>query len=110
MQKREGFKRVTIEEMRQRKQESERLEHLMGYIDGEINKALVDVVHELGYGVNLTEDGVPAEELNRLEKEMVANGEFINVDTRQEGEQYIVSIRVVQIARELKFDLGGDTQ
>jgi myo-inositol-1-phosphate synthase len=109
VKKKEPFQKLNIDVEAHRENEkvqteiSQAVDAMMEKVDNEVDKALIDLLKELGYDAR---DGMTLEETQKLHKEMEDAGQFIDVDTHQEGSTYIVELKVVQLARTLKFDLG----
>jgi putative heme iron utilization protein len=109
VKKKEPFQKLNIDIEAHRENEkvqnevSQAVDAMMEKVDSEVDKALIDLLKELGYDAK---DGMTLEEAQELYKKMEEAGQFIDVDTHQEGNTYIVELKVVQLARTLKFDLG----
>jgi hypothetical protein len=112
MDKREPHKQMDIEQMRkaraakaQEKAPSE-ADLFAHFIDFETDKAVVSVLHELGY--EDAHEGMSIEKAGEIHGKLKENGEFINIATETIGNKYVVTVSVVQAVRTLEFDLGGE--
>lgn len=110
MKRKEPFQKLNIDIESHRENEkvqtevSQIVDAMMEKIDAEVDNALVGLLKELGYDAK---DGMTLEEAQSLHKEMEEAGQFIDIETHQEGDTYIVELKVVQLARTLTFNLGG---
>jgi hypothetical protein len=105
-------KKLTIEEMKKKAAEketssnaSELADKFAHMIDAETDKAVVEVIRELGFEA---EEGMSLEEADKLHGKMKEAGQYINISTDNVGSKYVVTVSVIQTARTLEFDLGGD--
>ncbi|AYP68735.1 hypothetical protein BpsS36_00029 [Bacillus phage vB_BpsS-36] len=108
MQQRQPFKRMTIDEMKKAKAETEMasmVDALMSQLDSELNKAVTTVIRELGYEVS---DEPAPPEAQQLREKMAEDGYAVEVSYHQDGNKLIGIVKVVQVARSLEFDLGGE--
>lgn len=102
------FRRITIQEMEASKRAQEMKRALEEFAEGiadTINKNVEEVVRELGYQYS---DNMTPEEVQQLGQQMQADGVDIVVDDEMDGNVYRVAIKVVQTARVLEFNLGGE--
>lgn len=114
MKPKEGFeKKLTLEEMVKKTEEAkkqnkyqQKADELAHEIDMEIDKAVVDVLKELGF--EDAEEGMSDSEAKRLHDLMKEAGQFINISYEQVNDKYIVTVSVIQTARTIEFDLGGE--
>lgn len=108
MEHKKPFKKLTIPDKKVEPTiKPQMIDELMAQIDREVDLAMVDLLRQLGYDAK---EGMTHEEAKELQKKMREADEFVSIDTRQEGNSYIVEMRVVQLAKTLKFDLGGEQE
>jgi hypothetical protein len=107
VEQREPMQKLTVdkEAMRKTRERTQMVDAMMEQIDHEVDLAVIDLLKELGYDAK---EGMTLEEAQKLEKEMANSGQYISIVPRQEEDTYIVELQVVQLARTLKFDLGGE--
>lgn len=104
MKEREPFKRLNVEELRKKRAIEEAMNDFMLKADLEINRAVVEVVNELGYSAK---EDMPLEETQELASKMKADGVEVSVRTSQEGKTYTAEVVVIQVSRALEFNLEG---
>ena len=121
MKSKEPFKRLTIDEMRKlkesRSEEAKTVSAMMDafahQIDQEVDKVVLELLTELGFEVK---QGMTAEELALLDKQMKDAGVGINIESETVQVQdagttkavHRVKVWAYQLARTLEFDLGGE--
>jgi hypothetical protein len=109
MESKRHFQRITVDDMKAEKARIEmerKLAELMSYIDQQTEKAVGEVMNELGYNYR---EGMTFEEVKELHEQLEQDGITFDIDTEQVGSKYIVKVKVSQLARTLEFDLGGES-
>lgn len=111
MKDKKGFKQLTIEQMKAKKQASEisqlasqNADEFAYYIDEQTDLIVVELIRELGFEVS---EGMTAEEAEELHQKMKESGQYINIQTKTVESKYVVTIEVVQVARTIEFELGN---
>lgn len=112
LKQKEGFgKKLTMEEMLKRTEEAKKkdviqskIDEFAHLIDVETDKAVVDVLKELGF--DNAEEGMTDEQAEKLHSLMKENGQFINISTETVGNKHVVTVSVIQTVRTLEFDLS----
>jgi hypothetical protein len=112
MEQRKPFQKINIEQpSKEQKESQERLAQMvdaqMELIDIEVDNAMIDLIRELGYNA---ERGMTLEETQELHERMKKAGHYIAIETEQEGTTYIVKLQVIQLAKTLRFELGGEKE
>jgi hypothetical protein len=107
VEQREPMKKLSIDKKKQKevRERTAMVDAMMEQIDHEVDLAVIDLLKELGYEAK---EGMSLEEAQKLEAEMSKAGQYISIVPRQEEDTYIVDLQVIQLARTLKFDLGGE--
>lgn len=104
----EGFKRVTVSQMKAKKEAHEiatKLDKRVQEIDDLVFEEQNNLIKELGYVVPSYKDH---NEVVALNNQMKADGFSIGVHQHQEGNNLVVELTITQVARKMIFDLGGD--
>ena len=105
MKGKEGFSRMSIDEMRARKEAQKaslEFDQWLHGIDEQIDEVKLQVLREMGYN---TSD-------SQLWKQLEADGVDLDVTHQYDNgaEKLLVSIKVIQVARIVTFDFkGGET-
>jgi hypothetical protein len=110
LKQREPMKKLNIPEnpdQGNQQRISQMVDAQMELIDQEVDKAMVEIIRELGYDVS---EGMELKDAQKLHKKMQEAGHYITLDTEQDGLTYIVKLQVVQLAKTLKFELGGGVE
>lgn len=111
MESKKPFKQVTIKEAQERKKAKELLDKYtdkyLAEIDFATDKAVVDVLRELGYTEAV--EGMSVEEAERIHSDMNSKGMFLNIskEVTLEG-GLVIRVSLVQTARELNFTFDTD--
>ncbi|QFG05177.1 hypothetical protein 019DV002_34 [Bacillus phage 019DV002] len=114
MKQKEPFKRVTINpDVSKVNLEESPVQQLVDAfahkIDEETEKAVIDVLRELGYDA---EEGMSVKVAEKLYDKMRSNGRYINITQREDAvnKKYIVEVSVVTVARTLEFGLEDEPE
>jgi 5'-3' exonuclease len=104
MEQRKPFKRVTIPEKKHEPViEPSMLDAQMALIDEEVDRAMVELLNELGYEAS---ENMTLEQYEQLAKRMENDGIYVSIHTETNKMNYDVKLQVLQVAKTLRFTLA----
>lgn len=83
------------------------LDEYMHMIDLKVDQELNSLINSLGYKVH---ESMSFEEVQELNSKMKQDGCFTSIDTYQKGIEYIVTLSVGNVQRNLMFNLEEATK
>jgi hypothetical protein len=108
MNNKKPFKRVNIEEVKAQKVVQEKLDELMSKVDEAVDSAMISLLNEMGYPE--AQEGMTFEQTKALHKKMKEAGSYVDIQHEQKGNKLVVTLKVVQEARVLEFDLTAENE
>lgn len=116
MKHKEGFKRLSLDDMKERRRAEEakqvmdkHVDRMMKQVDEQIDKTLLEVLQELGFKQAV--EGITVEEVEKIHAELLETGHFLNISKEVDLEGGLtVKFQLVKCMREINFNFSLDEE